>query len=104
MLERFIQDCQSKGIRLSFIISPMYICTEQDVFKVPRNLANQYNISFFDYFHDPQFVGHAELFYDFGHMNRQGAEQYSKKIGKELARLLTDNLNETKAAVPEIAD
>lgn len=88
LLERFIQDCQAKGIRLCLIVSPMYICTEQDVFKVPRNLANQYNISFFDYFHDPQFVGHAELFYDYGHLNRKGATIFSKKVCKDLKDFL----------------
>jgi hypothetical protein len=84
LLERFIQDCQAKGIRLGFIVSPMYICTEQDVYKVPRDLTNRYNIPFFDYFRDPQFMGHAELFYDYGHLNREGATIFSKKVCNDL--------------------
>ena len=89
LLERFIQDCQSKSIRVSFIVSPMYICTEQDVFKVPRDLAKQYNIPFFDYFRDPQFMGHAELFYDYGHLNREGAAIFSKKVCNDLKPQIT---------------
>jgi hypothetical protein len=84
LLERFIQDCQEKGIRLCLIVSPMYICTEQDVFKVPRDLAKQHNIPFFDYFRDPQFMGHAELFHDYGHLNREGATIFSKKVCNDL--------------------
>ena len=84
LLERFIQDCQTKDIRLCFIVSPMYICTNQDVYKVPRDLAKQYNIPFFDYFRDPQFMGHAELFYDYGHLNREGATIFSEKVCDEL--------------------
>ena len=84
LLERFIQDCLDKGIRLSLIVSPMYICTEQDVFKVPRDLAKQHDIPFFDYFHDPQFIGHAELFHDYGHLNREGATIFSKKVCNDI--------------------
>ena len=84
LLERFIQDCQAKGIKLSFIVSPMYICTTQDVYKIPRGLAERYNISFFDYFRDPQFTGHAELFYDYGHLNREGAILFSQKVSNDL--------------------
>ena len=84
LLERFIQDCQTKNIKLCFIVSPMYICTGQDVYKVPRDLAKQYNIPFFDYFRAPQFMGHAELFYDYGHLNREGATIFSEKVCDEL--------------------
>lgn len=84
LLERFIQDCQAKGIRLCLIVSPMYICTGQDVFKAPRDLAKQYGIPFYDYFRDPQFMGHAELFYDYGHLNREGAILFSKKVSNDL--------------------
>ena len=89
LLEQFIHDCQVKGIRLSFIVSPMYICTKQDVYKVPRDLAKRYNIPFFDYFRDPQFMGHAELFYDYGHLNREGAVIFSKKVCKDLKPQIT---------------
>ena len=83
-LERFIQDCQAKGIRLCLIVSPMYICTKQDVYKVPRDLAKRYNIPFFDYFRDPQFTGHAEIFYDYGHLNKEGAIIFSKNVCSDL--------------------
>ena len=89
LLERFIQDCHAKGIRLSFIVSPMYICTEQDVYKVPRDLAKRNNIPFFDYLRDPQFMGHAELFYDYGHLNREGAIIFSKKVCNDLKPQIT---------------
>jgi hypothetical protein len=84
LLERFIQDCRAKGIRLCLIVSPMYICTGQDVFKAPRDLTKQYGIPFYDYFRDPQFMGHAELFYDYGHLNREGAILFSKKVSNDL--------------------
>lgn len=86
LLERFIIDCQQKNIHLSLIVSPMYICSKEDVFKIPRELATKYDIPFLDLYRDSAFVGHAELFYDFGHLNRKGAEIYSERVCKELKR------------------
>ena len=86
LLERFIKDCKQKGIQLSLIVSPMYICSEKDVYKIPRELAAKHQIPFIDHYRDSAFVGHPELFYDFGHLNRKGAEMYSKMICEELKR------------------
>jgi hypothetical protein len=84
LLERFIKDCKQKNIHLIIIVSPMYACSKEDVFKIPRELASKNNIPFIDHYRDSSFVGHPDLFYDFGHLNRKGAEVYSKKICKEL--------------------
>jgi len=86
LLERFIKDCKQKNIQLSMIVSPMYICSKEDVYQIPRELAAKHHIPFIDHFRDTTFIGHAELFYDFGHLNRKGAEIYSKMISKELKR------------------
>ena len=83
LMERFIMDCQKKNIQLSMIVSPMYICSKEDVFKIPRELAAKHHIPFINHYRDSAFVGHPELFYDFGHLNRKGAEIYSKIIAQE---------------------
>lgn len=86
LMEQFIMDCQAKGIWLGIIVSPMYVCSEQDVFKVPRDLAAKYDIPFFDHYRDTTFMSHANLFYDYGHLNREGATIYSKKVCEELKK------------------
>lgn len=86
LLERFIRECQIRNIQLSFIVSPMYVCSKEDVYKIPRELAEKHQIPFIDHYRDPIFVGHPELFYDFGHLNRKGAEIYSEMIAKEIKR------------------
>jgi len=70
----------------------MYICSKEDVFKIPRELAAKYDIPFIDHYRDTTFVGHEELFYDFGHLNRKGAELYSEIISKELKRGVSTHL------------
>lgn len=84
LLERFIKECQQHHIQLIMIESPMYICSEQDVFKFVRELAEKHHLPFLDHYRDSDFVGHAEYFYDFGHLNKQGAILFSQKISKEL--------------------
>lgn len=86
LLERFIKDCKEKNIQLSLIVSPMYVYSKNDVYKIPRELATKHQIPFIDHYRDSAFVGHPELFYDFGHLNRKGAEMYSEMIAKELKR------------------
>ena len=88
LLERFISDCQQHGIQLIFIESPMYICSKEDVFKFPRELAAKHHIQFVDHYRDTDFVGHAEFFYDYGHLNKQGAEKYSAIIAQELKSII----------------
>ena len=91
LLERFIKDCQRKHIHLSIIVSPMYVCSKEDVFKVPRELAEKFQIPFIDHYRDSAYVNHAELFYDYGHLNKKGAELFSEKVCQELRTLY--NLN-----------
>lgn len=84
LFTRFIEDCQQRDIRLILVVSPMYVCSTLDVFKLPRDLAAKYHIPFLDHYRDTSFSGHAEYFYDFGHLNRQGAELFSKQLATEL--------------------
>lgn len=85
LLERFINDCKKNNIQLIITFSPMYVCSKEDVLKFPRDLAQKHQLTFIDHYRDSDFVGHPELFYDFGHLNRMGAELFSQKLSKELA-------------------
>ena len=88
LLEKFINDCQQHHIRLVLIESPMYICSKQNVFQFVHDLAEKHHIPFLDHYRDSDFVGHTEYFYDFGHLNREGAKQYSLKIAKDLKKII----------------
>ena len=88
LLERFIEDCQQHHIRLIIVVSPMYLNSHEDVFAFPRQLAMRYHIPFLDHYRDSNFVGHAEYFYDFGHLNRKGAERYSQLVSPELKKII----------------
>ena len=87
LLEKFINDCQQHHIRLVLIESPMYICSKQNVFQFVHEFAEKHHISFLDHYRDSDFVGHAEYFYDFGHLNREGAQRFSEKLSKEFREI-----------------
>ena len=88
LLERLINECKRHHIQLIIAVSPMYVCSEQDAFKFPRDLAAKYDLTYLDHYRDSDFVGHPEFFYDFGHLNRQGAELFSQKIAKEIKEVI----------------
>ena len=92
LLERFVHDCQQRHINLILAASPMYICSDKDVYRFPREWAAKHHIRFIDHYRDSTFVGHAEYFYDFGHLNRQGAEKYSTLLSKELKKEIPNDL------------
>ena len=80
--------CNNNHIQLVLAVSPMYICSKEDAFKFPRELAEKRQIPFLDHYKDSNFVGKKELFYDFGHMNKTGAELFSTIISKELKAVI----------------
>lgn len=88
LLQRFIDTCKERHIQLVVCVSPMYVCTNEDAFRFPRELAQKCQIPFLDHYRDTSFVHKQELFYDFGHMNRSGAEKYSRMIAKELKAVI----------------
>ncbi len=88
LMERFINDCKQKNISLVLAVSPMYVCTSDDAFKYPRELAEKHRLPFLDHYRDSAFVGHTEYFYDFGHLNRKGAERYSAIVAKQLKGII----------------
>ena len=88
LLQRFVETCKERHIQLIMIVSPMYICSEKDAFRYPREFAKKNHIPFIDHYRDTSFVGKAELFYDFGHMNKYGAERYSNIVCKELKAII----------------
>lgn len=84
ILKRFIQDCKKNDIQLILTFSPMYVCSNEDILRFPRDLAMEYHLPFFDHYRDSEFVGHSNLFYDFGHLNRKGAIKFSGILAKEI--------------------
>lgn len=78
----FIEQCIKSGIQL-YIACPPYmihsIGTDQSII-IAKNIAKEYRINFFDYSRDNFFINKPELFADFRHLNKTGAELFCNMI------------------------
>ena len=83
-LQAFISLCKEKKIQLIFLISPMYAVEKTTAFNFPDSIAKKNDIPFLNHYNMEGLTGHAEYYYDFGHLNENGAKKYSSIIASEL--------------------
>ena len=85
LLKNYIIECKKDGIELVFIISPLYNgkCSWLDQAKL---IADEYDVSLFDYSSDNSFVYKKELFADQVHLNEDGANLFTQRVAVELKR------------------
>ncbi len=88
-LQAFINTCKKSDIKLVFLYSPMYAVDKNTtLFHIPDSLAKQNNIPFINHYNLPGITDHHEYFYDFGHLNEDGAKKYSSLIASELKQFV----------------
>lgn len=82
--ERFVKEVSSKT-KLIFVASPMYsFHTDHGGLTKIKELCKQYNVPVIDHFCDGDFVDNPDLYIDMAHLNREGAEKWSRLIASEL--------------------
>ncbi|MBR1484672.1 MAG: hypothetical protein IJ612_03145 [Prevotella sp.] len=84
LLNRFADLCRQHHIRLVLAVSPMYVCADDDTFAFIRDFGRRRGLTVLDHFRDTAFVGHRDLFFDRGHLNRKGALRFSQVLAKEM--------------------
>lgn len=90
-LERIIQKCKGKNIDIVFCFPPTLLCFKHgDVpcIDAVKELCNRYNIPCMIDYNNKYYVNHPELFYDDGHVNKDGADMYSKLLANNLFHLI----------------
>ena len=87
-LEKFIQLCQSDGIKLFFVTSRRYEANPTFVHNPVLNLCNKYNIPYLNYYSNNEISNNSIYFADEYHLNRKGSTLYSKFIADTLKRYL----------------
>ena len=78
----FIQACINSKVKLYIICSPYFLkSTDADYsVKLAEEIANKYNVKFFDYSRDSTFINSPKLFYNAEHLNNEGAKVFSIKV------------------------
>ena len=87
-VQRFINICKEKGIRLVFLVSPMYTQVNADYYDPLKALAKQNNISFLDYHTIGLFLDHPEYFKDAYHLWNDPARLFSSIFASDLKKVL----------------
>lgn len=87
-LQAFIDKCKEKKINLIFLFSPMYAVEKTNLFNIPDSLAKKNGIPFINHYYLKGITGHPEYYFDFGHLNEAGAQQYSSIISHELKQYI----------------
>lgn len=90
-IERIIQKCQARNIDIVICYPPTLNSFKQKELpcvKAIEDLCHRYkNPCLIDY-NNKYFQLHPELFYDEGHVNKDGADKYSKLLSTNLLKLL----------------
>lgn len=86
--EKFVREVSAKT-QLVMVSSPMYSFHDDHggLTKI-KDLCQRYGIRVIDHFCDTAFVDNPDLYIDMAHLNRDGAEKWSKLIASEVKSLL----------------
>lgn len=87
-LQAFIDKCKEKKINLIFLYSPMYAVEKTNLFDFPESIAKKNGIRFLNHYNTDGITGHKDMYYDYGHLNEDGAKKYSAIIGHELKQYI----------------
>ena len=86
-IERIIRKCIKMNIKVAICYPPTLMDFGQDTIpcvKAVNDICNRYNIRCLIYYNDKEFQNRPELFYDDGHVNKKGADEFSKILSHQL--------------------
>ncbi len=86
--KRFVLLAQQRHIPIVVVASPKYGMESSITIQPIRDICEQCNVVFLDYYADADFMQHKEWFVEPMHLNREGARQFSNKIADRIPSLL----------------
>ena len=87
-LKKLIELTAKNNVELAFVGSPHFGKKNSDDLEVVKQLCNDYNIPFIDYYSKSEILSHPEWFKDKFHLNKEGAREYSAMVKNDINRLL----------------
>jgi len=88
VFNNFIIDCLKSKINLYIVCSPVYFLSESTEYSIKRGeeIAQAYNIKFFDYSRDTFFLNKRSLFADIAHLNIDGSTIFLDNLACRINR------------------
>ncbi len=92
MYKALISTCKNNNIQLFVVCSPYYdpLAGEDPSIRIAREIAAEQAVLFWNFSSEKEFLGKAAIFDDKAHLNKGGAEIYSKMIAD---RILANEIN-----------
>lgn len=87
-LRKFVALCQSRHIRLAFMVSPAYSKADANLYAVLKDVAKEHGIPFFDYHTQGLFLNHPDYFKDNEHLWDKSARLYTSIFAHDLRQHL----------------
>lgn len=89
LFEKYLQECQSKKIKMIFVYTPEYIegqnliVNRKEIIALYQQFSLKYNIPFYDYSNDALSMNQNN-FYNALHLNKSGSEKFSRKFAARI--------------------
>lgn len=84
LLNRMAAICKKNSIELVIVVSPFYDFCDEKAMAYIRELCFKNDITLYDFSADTGYYRKKEYFYDPYHMDREGAEAFSKELATKL--------------------
>lgn len=90
--EKLVQECKKNGVTLIFAVSPIYRGELSESYRPAMELAQKYNIPFWNCINVEGISDDNKLFQDMTHMNKDGAKVYSEMIAMKLKNIVGNQM------------
>ncbi|MGM9841049.1 MAG: hypothetical protein ACI31D_02470 [Candidatus Limisoma sp.] len=88
-VEKFVDDCLSRGTAVVFVASPHYSIVDSTYYAPLADLARRRGIPFLNYHGSELFTDRPELFHDPTHLNSRGAQRFTEIFAADLRRIVS---------------
>lgn len=92
LFDKFLIECAEKNVQVTLVYTPEFIdgqkfvVNRKEIFSMYQNYAIKYNLTLLNYAND-SICSKKKYFYNSLHLNKTGAEFFSKKLGHDLKGL-----------------
>jgi len=97
LFDNYLKECKEQEIQVILVYSPYYIegqefiQNQQLILDAYRNVAQKYDFAFMDFTNDPLCLD-KKYFYNSSHLNKNGAELFTRKLCREIKRTLSQKI------------
>ena len=83
-MNKFVKDLTERKIPLLVVVSPKYGAENSNELQPIKDICENYDVPFWDYYTDSEFMKHKEWFKEPMHLNDEGAEMFTRRLSENI--------------------